>query len=253
MSAALEAELLKLARSTVARIATGTLVLVVPLLAVGLAAAAERGGDSTLALKVRPLVPDGGWDAVTGTTGQVLTVATLLAAGFVVSWTFGRELTRGTVEPLLTALPSRTAVVSAKLVVVMAWAVASSVAGVSVAVIAGLAISPGGGSPWPGAARAVVGSLLSALLALPCALVATWGRDALAGVGAVLGLVVVAQVVTVVGAGAWFPWAAPGLWLGMGGPAVHVTWWQLAAAPAVGAASWVATASWWRRAELVSR
>ncbi|QJW35000.1 ABC transporter permease [Cellulosimicrobium protaetiae] len=253
MRAALEAEALKLARSAVARIATVAIVVVVPVLAVGFAAAAEHGGTSALALKVRPLVPGTGWDAVTGTTGQVLTVASLLATGFVVSWTFGREITQGTIEPLLTSLPSRAAVVTAKLGVVTGWAAAAGTASVGVAVLLGLALGPDAGSPWPGFTRAVTGAVLAALLALPCALVATWGRDALAGVGTVLGMVVVTQVFTVVGAGAWFPWAAPSLWLGMGGPDVHVSGWQLAAAPAVAAASWWATATWWRRAELVSR
>jgi ABC-2 type transport system permease protein len=32
-------------------------------------------------------------------------------------------------------------------------------------------------------------------------------------------LVVIIQVVTAFGAGAWFPYAAPGLWMGMGGAA----------------------------------
>lgn len=253
MSAVVEAELLKLVRSTVARVATAVLVLAVPLLAMGLAAAAEQGGDSTLAQKVRPMVRGSGWDAVTSTTGQVLTVAVLLAAGFVVSWTFGREITQATVEPLLVSRPSRAQVVSAKLLVVTAWAVAASATSVVVALGLGLLLPPDTGSPWPGAARAVVGGVLAGLLALPFGLVATWGRDALAGVGGVLGIVVVTQVVTVVGVGAWFPWAAPGLWLGMGGADVVVTGWQLATAPAVAATAWAATVGWWRRAEITGR
>ncbi|MBD8079713.1 ABC transporter permease [Cellulosimicrobium arenosum] len=253
MSPTFGAELLKLARSRVAHVATAVLVLAVPLLAVGFAAAAEHGGDSTLALKVRPMVPGHGWDAVTTTTGQVLTVAVLLAGGFVVSWVFGRELAQGTIEPLLTGRPSRAGIASAKLAVVTLWATAASVAAVAVALCLGLVLGTTAGSPWPGAARAVVGGVLAALLALPFGLVATWGRDALAGVGAVLGIVVVTQVVTVVGGGAWFPWAAPGLWLGMGGDGVVVSAWQLATAPLVAVAGWAATTWWWSRAELIGR
>lgn len=37
------------------------------------------------------------------------------------------------------------------------------------------------------------------------------------GVGALILLVVVTQVVTAFGSGAWFPYAVPGLWMGMGG------------------------------------
>ncbi|MCB7136239.1 ABC transporter permease [Cellulosimicrobium marinum] len=253
MSAALEAETTKLARAVVVRVATAVLVVAVPLLAVGFAAAAAGDGDSTLARKVRPMVAGTGWEAVTGLTGQVLAVAALLATGFVVSWTFGRELADGTVEPLLTSRTSRARLASAKLAVVLAWAVAACVAAVGVALLAGLAAGTHGGTPWPGAARAATGGVLAALTALPFGLVATWGRDALAGVGGVLGVVVVTQVVTVAGAGAWFPWAVPGLWLGMGGPAVTVTVPQLGTTALVGAAAWLATTWWWDRAELTAR
>ncbi|WP_435737181.1 ABC transporter permease [Cellulosimicrobium sp. PMB13] len=252
-SAALGAELLQLVRSTVVRVATAVLVLVVPLLAVGFAAAAEHGGDSTLALKVRPMVPGTGWDAVTGLSGQVLAVAALLATGFVVSWSFGRELTDGTVEPLLMGRASRAELASAKLLAVVSWAVVACLASVAAALVLGAATSPGAGTPWPGAARAALGGVLVALTALPFGLVATWGRGALAGVGGVLGVVVVTQVVTLTGAGPWFPWAVPGLWLGMGGAGVTVSAVQLATAPLVAAAAWLATAWWWDRAELTGR
>ncbi|OLT53414.1 ABC transporter permease [Cellulosimicrobium sp. CUA-896] len=253
MSAALGVEVRTLVRSTVARVATVVLVLVVPVVAVGLAAAARLGGDSTLALKVRPMVTGAGWDAVTGVAGQVLAVAALLATGFVVSRTFGRELSEGTVEPLLVSRTSRAGIASAKLAVVAAWAVLACVAAAAVVVVVGALTAPGSGSPWPGAARAALGGVLGALTALPFGLVATWGRDPLAGVGAVIGVVVVTQLVTVVGGGAWFPWAVPGLWLGMGGAGVEVSLAQLATVPLLAAAGWVGTAWWWRRAELVAR
>ncbi|MBD5786089.1 ABC transporter permease [Cellulosimicrobium terreum] len=250
-------ELRKLARSSLVRIATAVVVLAVPLLAVGLAAAAEGGGESTIALKLRPMVPGAGWDAVTGTTGQVLTVAVLLATGFVVSWTFGREPAEGTVEPLLMGYPSRGETASSKLLAVTVWAVACVAAAVVVTVVLGLgsgfASGAGTGTPWPGAARATVGGMLAALTALPFGLLATWGKDPLAGVGGVLGAVVVTQVVTVLGAGGWFPWAVPGLWLGMGGADVPVSGWQLATVPLLAAAGWVATTAWWQRAELTGR
>ncbi|GEL99786.1 hypothetical protein [Cellulomonas terrae] len=67
-----------------------------------------------------------------------------------------------------------------------------------------------------------------------------------------LGLVVVTQVATVAGAGAWFPWAAPGLWAGMGGPAAAaaVSPVQLLLAVPVGAIGVAATLRWWSTAEL---
>ena len=253
MSAALEIELLKLARSAVVRVATAVLALAVPLLAAGLTAAAEHGGQSTLATKVRPMVTGTGWEALTGVGGQVLSVAALLATGFVVSWTFGREIAEGTIEPLLAARASRAELASAKLAAVGAWAVVTSLAAIVVTLLLGVVTGVVVGSPWPGAGRAALGGVLAALTALPFGLLATRGRDPLAGVGGVVGVVVVSQLVTVGGAGAWFPWAVPGLWLGMGGPGVDVSPVQLATVPLTAAAGWVATVWWWRRAELTAR
>jgi uncharacterized membrane protein YcaP (DUF421 family) len=56
-------------------------------------------------------------------------------------------------------------------------------------------------------------------LAAPMALVASWRRGYLPGIVALMALVVVTQIVTAMGAGAWFPYAAPALWMGMGGAA----------------------------------
>ena len=98
----------------------------------------------------------------------------------------------------------------------------------------------------------MVGALLTALLALPFAVVATIGRSALAGVGAVIGVIVVTQILSVIGVGAWFPYAAPSLWLGMGGPDVSVSPAQLLLVLPVAATGWAATALWWQHAELTS-
>jgi ABC-2 type transport system permease protein len=66
-----------------------------------------------------------------------------------------------------------------------------------------------------------------------------------------MALVVVTQLVTAVGAGAWFPYAAPALWMGMGGAAAasQVSTIQLLLPLPVAALAVVATLSWWRRAE----
>jgi ABC-2 type transport system permease protein len=53
------------------------------------------------------------------------------------------------------------------------------------------------------------------------------------------------------GGGAWFPYAAPALWMGMGGQAAasEVSVIQLLVPLPVAAIAIVATLSWWRHAE----
>jgi len=55
-------------------------------------------------------------------------------------------------------------------------------------------------------------TLVTALLAFPAAWASTLGRGLLPGIATTILLVVVAQVVVIAGAGAWFPVAAPALW-----------------------------------------
>ena len=69
------------------------------------------------------------------------------------------------------------------------------------------------------ASRVAAAGLLGAALAAPMALVSSWRRGYLPGIVALMALVVVTQIVTAMGAGAWFPFAAPALWMGMGGAA----------------------------------
>lgn len=253
VGAAVTVEFVKLARSATGRLATVLLGVAVPLLAAGLVVAASGGGGpSQLAVKARMLVPGVGWDGLTSATGQVLSIAMLLGAGFVVSWTFGREFSDGTIEALLMASPSRFVLASAKLAVTLGWAIATSIGSAVCCLVLGLLLGMSAGTPWTGLARMLIGAVLTALLATPFALVATLARSTVAGVGAVIGVIVATQILTTVGTGGWFPYAAPSLWLGMGGPQVSVTSMQLSLVLLVAATGWVATALSWQHRELLN-
>lgn len=90
--------------------------------------------------------------------------------------------------------PSRAVLASAQLIAVLAWASTSAVASTAVMLGLGALLGLSTGTPGPGLARVLVGALLTALLALPFALAATIGRSALAGVGTVIGIIVVTQI-----------------------------------------------------------
>lgn len=254
MGAALEVEALKLWRATAARVAALAVVLGVPAVTTGFIAAAGAYPDSPMAMKVAPMLVGEGWAAQLGMAGQMLSVGLLLAAGVVVSWSYGREHTDGTFGALFAVAVPRRDVALAKAVLLLAWGTGVCVAAVAVTALAGLAVGHGapGAEAVEAGGRAVVVGLLTVLLAMPLAFVASALRGYLPGIAALLGIVVVTQVVTVAGAGAWFPYAAPGMWAGLGGTAAAaaVVPAQLLLAVPVGVLGVAATAWWWDRAEV---
>jgi len=221
---ALRVEAMAWRRSTVQHLATPLLVLLVPLASVGLTALARSGavggaGAAKLA------------DYATGdlaTThlvlaGQVLSVAVLIAGGFAVAATFGQPLADGRAGAYFGLATPRGTLALARGLVLLGWVAACVVAAVALTVgasaaVAATASTPFGPTAWAAAGRALVAGLLAAGLALPFAAVATATRSPLATVGALIGVVALTQVVVLVGAGAWFPYAVPSLWTGTGGP-----------------------------------
>ncbi len=253
MSGVLAVEALKLRRAAVVRVTAVVLALGCPLLAAMMCTAAR--GDSQFGVKAAALITRPGWPGYLDVVGQVLTVAVLLGGGVVTSWVFGREFVQSTVTGLFATATPRWQVAAAKLSVVVGALVGICVAAVASAIVLGpLAGLPRpDASAWPAAGRVLTGALLMALLTTPLAWVASMRRGYLPAIGALLGLVVVTQIVTAAGAGGWFPYATPSLWLGMGGPdaASAITTTQLAATLPVAVAGAAATIWWWWRAELV--
>ncbi|WP_250444669.1 ABC transporter permease [Actinotalea sp. C106] len=254
MRAALAVEALKLRRATAPRVAGLAVVLGVPAVTTGFIAAAEAAPTSQLALKVAPMLVGDGWVAQLSMVGQILSVAVLLSAGVVAAWVYGREHVDGTIGGLYAVPVRRRDVAVAKALVLLAWGVLVLLATLAVSLAAGAALGQGGldSAATAALARAVLVGLLTLLLALPVGTAAHLLRGYLPGIGVLLAVVVVTQVVTVAGAGAWFPYAAPGTWAGMGGPelAEAVLPVQLAL-PVPVALGGVMLAAWWsERAEV---
>ncbi|MCV2392978.1 ABC transporter permease [Actinotalea sp. M2MS4P-6] len=255
MRPTLEVEGLKLVRSPAAQVSGAVLALVIPLAAAGMMWAARSGGDSPMALKVRPMIIGTGWAAYLGMLGELMSVAALLAIGVVLSWVVGREFTDRTVGSLL-ALPTPPwQTVVAKVAVTTVWALACGALSMLVALPLGLALGLGvpGIETVGSAAKLATILLLMTFLAMPLAWVSTRLRGYLSGISTLIGLIVVTQLVTIAGAGAWFPYAAPSMWAGMGGPeaAAVVTPLQLSLAIPVGLLGTWAAARRWQRSELV--
>ncbi|TQJ40073.1 ABC-2 type transport system permease protein [Arthrobacter sp. SLBN-112] len=251
-----EFEALKFRRAPVVGTVSVLIGVALPVLAAAFMVAATSDGSSQIGLKAAAMLTATGWAGYLAMVGMLLSVGALMGIGFVVCWCFGREFTEKT-EACLFALPvSRLRLASAKFTVILLWALLLCLVSLAVAFLAGALI--GLGVPGPEdlavAGKAWCAGALAALLACPLAVVASVARGYLPGVGALVLLVVITQVVTAFGAGAWFPYAAPGLWMGMGGAAAAetVSPLQLFLCVPVSALGIAITAQWWKNMQISS-
>lgn len=213
-------ELLKLRRSTVVRLITPILTVLVPLGSIGAVALARSPSlPGSAAVKFAPYAIG---DLMTNhllVAGQILSVAVFTAGGFAAAWSYGREFATGTAGALAGLAAPRWAVGLVKAVLLAFWLSACDVAAL---VVTGLLSLAAGGWPDAGAGQSAAVALGSGLLAvalvLPFGWVATVTRSQLGTIGVLIAMVMVTQILVVLGAGAWFPYAVPSLLAGMGGP-----------------------------------
>jgi ABC-2 type transport system permease protein len=254
MRNALAVELLKLRRSPVAWV-TGLLIVVLcPALCIAFVSVVEGSGEGLLAAKVQALVSGTGWDAYSGLLYQFAASALFVGFGVVVIWCFGREFSDRTVGSLFGLPVGRDAIATAKTLVVVGWAGVVSVVMVFVATVLGWA----GGLGAPDAtalgamAKLLAVAVLTGVITLPLSIPASVGRGYLPGIGVMVLVLMSAQVAVLFGTGAWYPFAAPGLWAVAGQQEVAtVTGFQLALVPVTAVVGWLLTARWWRTFEVV--
>ncbi|MEV0395277.1 ABC transporter permease [Polymorphospora rubra] len=213
LTAALHVELRKLAASRVMRATTVLVVAGITVLSTALTAAATAGNEQIIA-QIGPHADAGGWDLLTGVVAQVTAAGGLLGFGVALSWLVGREFADATITGLFALPVSRRLLVLAKLLSHLVWAVLVAAVLTTVVALAGTLLGLGA---WNTDVVTALGrqfalTVLSALVATPAAWAATLGRGPLPGIATTIGLIVVAQVAVVAGAGAWLPVAAPALW-----------------------------------------
>ena len=242
------------ARSSSSLRATGLLLaLGVPGIVAATIAAVRGAGTpearAQLLAKMGPQIASADWNALVLAATQVTAAASVLAFGVGAAWIVGREFADGT-APALFGLPvRRSAIVSAKLVVHLSWAVLVTLTLVGVLTLAGLALGLGapGHDAVLGLARIVALGALSALVALCAAVAATIGRGILPGVAVAAVSIVAAQVSAFAGAPPWLPLAAPAMWA-MDPGAVSLG--PLVLVVAFGAACAAVTVALWDRLQL---
>jgi ABC-2 type transport system permease protein len=256
MRRAITVEMLKFRRSPVVLVATVLIVVLVPLLCLGFLAAANGNAVGAIAAKARAMGIGEGWDGYLDLLAQIAAVTLFIGPGVVVAWTFGREHADRTF-PSLFALPvSRRCVAAAKFLVLLGWSAALTTLLLAAATVAGIAAGVGpleGNSVVTTLARIWVAGLLTTIIALTLGYVASIGRGYLPAIGALILLTMFAQVAVALGTGAWFPYAAPGLYAVAGAEGVtDVTPLQLLLVPVATLAVAWATVHWWGHAEVTS-
>jgi ABC-2 type transport system permease protein len=181
-----------------------------------------------------------------GALGQIL-------FAFITAWVFGREFSDHTVKEWLALPTPRWAVVAAKFVTVTCWAFALGLLVYLVSIGVGLAVGIPGGSfelVWATFLNILITVPLNIMLMPFAAFFASRGRGyilPLAWSFLALGL---ADLVSVLGWGDWFPWGVPVLVSGMVKPnADHVGLHSYLMVLLACVAGLVATFIWWRRAD----
>ena len=248
MNAAARVEWAKAVRSLVVRSATALVVVGILALSVAMTLAADSGNPQ-VAAKLGPLAEEEGWALLVGVVSMISAPACLLGYGAVLSWIVGREFVDGTISGLFGLPVSRRSIATAKLVVFGGWTAVVATALVVGCVVAGLSLGYGvpAGPDASALARLLGVGLMTGLLAVPTAWVATLGRGVLPGIALSVVLIALAQIFVVAGSGAWFPVAAPSLWVVS---PEDVSWAQLGLVPVAAGAFVLLTTRAWDRLEL---
>ncbi len=245
---AIRVEALKLSRSLVGVITTLAVVVGMFVLLGGITAGVAGGSPEMIAQAGPAASLD--WKGLLSGATQVASVATILGAGVVLAWMFGREFADGTISSLFGLPVSRSRIALAKLVVYAVWVVLIGIAIPLAVLFLGLLVGYGAPAPetWAALGRLAALTLFSGSITIAVAWVATLTRSLLAAVGATIALIILAQVGALAGAGGWMPVAAPALWAMTDGAAVTMI--QLSLSVVVSAVFIVLTCVSWARLQL---
>lgn len=192
------------------------------------------------------------WPTMLSMLAQAVAVGGAILFAFLTSWVFGREFADRTLRGLLASPTSRGAIVVAKAIVVAAWGLVITAWIIVLGFGVGLAVGLPGWSDAL-AVESVRNIVLAALLTIALqpvtGLLASVGRGYIAGLAWAVLTIGVAQVLVVLGLGAAFPWAVPGLVSAAAGPDAAVPPASMILVLLVGAAGLALAVAWWRRAD----
>jgi ABC-2 type transport system permease protein len=195
------------------------------------------------------------WPTFWSLLAQAMAVGGWVLFAFLTAWVFGREFAERTVRTLLAIPTPRWAIVAAKSAVTATWCLIIAAWVMLLGLCIGLAVGlPGWSADLAIQAFATIAlaAALTTVLQTTTAFVAGLGRGYIPPLAWAVLTLFLAQVLAVLGWGAWFPWAVPALVAGATGPdgevASTISIVIVAATSVMGLA---ATLVWWERADQV--
>ncbi len=193
------------------------------------------------------------WPTFFGILTMGVAIAGAILFAIITAWLFGREFTDHTVKDLL-ALPTRRGViVSAKFAVAALWIMGLTLLIFIVALGIGALVNIPGwsfGLAWKSFLSLMLAAFLTILLMPFVAFFSSVGRGYLPPMGWAFLTMALAQVISVLGWGDWFPWAVPGLLTSISGPSTEPV--EFHSYLVVGLTCVIGTAltfAWWRKAD----
>jgi len=193
------------------------------------------------------------WPTYLSLLSQSVAVGGGIVFAFLTAWVFGREFADRTIRGLLAIPTPRSAIVVAKMLVTATWCALVSVWVVALGLaIGGLIGLPTWSTDLVFSAIGTIGLITGLTIALQTttAFVAGVGRGYIPPLAWAVLMIFFSQIFSVLGWGAWFPWAVPAIVSGAAGPqgesATLLSFLLVALAALAGHA---ATLTWWRRAD----
>jgi ABC-2 type transport system permease protein len=189
------------------------------------------------------------WPAYLGLYGQLVAAAGFLLFILIISWTFGREFTDGTLKDMLAVPVQRSSILLAKFIVVAIWSAVLTLVIFVVGLIMGAIIKLPGGSIGvivQNSALVVITAGLTIAAVMPFALFASMGRGYLLPIGLAVLTLMITNFVAIMGWGEYFPWAVAGLYAQGKNSLAPISYWIVFLTCLAGM---LATYLWWRYAD----
>lgn len=189
------------------------------------------------------------WPTYLGLQAMMIAAGGFFLFCLIFCWVFGREFTDGTLKEILAVPVARGSIVLAKFIVAAAWSAALA----ALIFVTDLAAGALMGLPQASVGALLQGSLTMAVttglvlaVALPFAFLASAGRGYLLPLGLAILALMLANLAAILGWGAYFPWAVPGLYAQGKG---YLSPLSYLIAVLTGVLGMIATHLWWKYAD----